>query len=186
MADNSLIPLETPLLLGRGSNNASHALIVRLSREGYEIHIVDCAIRFQAYSIAEATKSFNTPILHEIQIQRAFTPYQLLDFINSILSSAQKDELKSKLFLFLAPSKQFFDGDVKVDERIALLDRLIEKFKLMQSEGFQVLISESIKKADPIYQSYLSKLNTALGTVAKEILPPQEVPDGKNSPTLFE
>ncbi|AGS80654.1 hypothetical protein LEP1GSC052_0086 [Leptospira phage vb_LkmZ_Bejolso9-LE1] len=185
MENTKVVGLEKNLLLGRGSNSFSHSLLVALCREGYDIQVIDCAIRFKAYSVAEATKGFETFVLHQIQIQRAFTPYQLLDFMNTLLDSEEPEALKARLFIFLAPSKQFFDGDVKKDERITLLDRLVEKFVRLKENGFRFLISESIQKSDPIYQSYLQKLSKSIGTVVKEISAMEVPKDGTNSYTLF-
>lgn len=185
MENTDVVGLEKNLLLGKGSNSFSHSFLVALCKEGYEIQVVDCAIRFKAYAVAEATKDFETLVLHQIQIQRAFTPYQLLDFMNSLLDAEEAEPLKARLYIFLAPSKQFFDGDVKKDERICLLDRLVEKFVRLKENGYRFLISESIQKSDPVYQSYLQKLSKSIGSAVKEISA-QEVPkDGTNSSTLF-
>ncbi|TGM04712.1 hypothetical protein EHQ86_10970 [Leptospira yasudae] len=185
MENTNVVGLDKNLLLGKGSNSFSHSLLVALCREGYEIQVVDCAIRFKAYSIAEATKGFETFVLHQIRIQRAFTPYQLLDFMNMLLDAEEPEPLKARLYIFLAPSKQFFDGDVKKDERITLLDRLVEKFGRLKENGFQILISESIQKNDPVYHAYLQKLSKTMGSAVKEISAPEVPKDGTDSNTLF-
>lgn len=184
MQETRPVPLQNVLLLGKASNRLSHSLLVDFCAQGQEIHILDCAIRFRAYDIAEATKGYNFPILHRINIQRAFTPYQLLDFINNILDESDNDIVLSRLYIFLAPSKQFFDGDVKDDERKHLLMKLAEKFGTMKSLGFRFLISESIKKSDPIYQTYLMNLSQSIGTLPKEI-ELLETSNGQDSNSLF-
>lgn len=177
-------PLKSPVIVGRLSNATSHRFVAELSSYGIPLHIMDCAIRLRAYDIAEMTKSSNLPILHQILVQRAFTPYQLLDFITQLVNEGEAPEIRSRLYLFLAPSKQFFDGDVKLEERRFLLKRLVEKFARIQQSGLAFLISESIKKADPEYQFYIENLSNTLKVTPQEIKPPEEI-DGTYIRTLF-
>lgn len=185
MENTNVVGLEKSLILGKGSNGFSHSLLVSLCREGYEIQVVDCAIRFNAYRVAEATKDFETLVLHQVRIQRAFTPYQLLDFMNTLLDAKEPEPLKDRIYIFLAPSKQFFDGDVKKDERITLLDRLVEKFVRLKENEFRILISESVQKNDPVYRDYLQKLSKSMSSAVKEISAQEVSEDGTDSRTLF-
>jgi hypothetical protein len=178
---------KTLLLTGKDANKLAHQIFIQASALGKKVHIVDSAGRFQAYQVAEATKWADFPILHHIFVQRAFTPYQLLDFTNSLLGEAIQNPnsgwYDSTLF-FLAPSKQFFDGDVKQEERIYLLQILIQKFLKIQDLGIPFLISESIPKKGPVYAGYLKDLAEILRSKPFEYNIP-ETQYGKNSQTLF-
>jgi len=171
------------LILGRQSNRAVHELLVELAFRAEEVHVFDCAIRFNVYAIAESRNYAGSRHLKNIHIQRAFTPYQLLDSISSLIKEPT-ETIRSKIFFFLAPAKQFFDGDVKKAEREHLLQALVTKFEAMQENNFRILISEAMKIQDPIYLSYIEKLKLNFAPI--EIKNPRmELDHGKDSNTLL-
>ncbi|WP_257588223.1 hypothetical protein [Leptospira sp. id769339] len=176
-------PLSSAVLFGSNSRKIAHDLLSKLSMQGEDIHVFDCAIRFDVFSITRATKENRFEALHNIKIQRAFTPYQLLDSI-SLLTTQPIDPESFPLIVFLSPAKQFFDPDVKQKEREHLLTTLISKFQQLRAKGFRFLIVESMRKESPLYLSFIDKLEKSFGTIDKPA-PKKELADGQNGHTLF-
>ncbi|AGS80776.1 hypothetical protein LEP1GSC050_0074 [Leptospira phage vB_LbrZ_5399-LE1] len=174
----------TPLILGKQSNRAIHDLLAELAIRCKEVHVFDCAIRFNVFAIAEAGRKSNSSFLHNIHLQRAFTPYQLLDSIGELLR-APAELTGSPLYFFLAPSKQFFDGDVKKDEREHLLAVLVKKFEAMHEKKIRFLISESLKIQDPLYLSYIEKLKISFGSIEAKTPRSELEENGKDNTALF-
>ncbi|WP_024864103.1 hypothetical protein [Leptospira licerasiae] len=171
------------VLSGSNSRKIAHDLLSQISMAGEDIHVFDCAIRFNVFSITQATKENRFVALHNIKIQRAFTPYQLLDSITQLLDRTI-DPKCHPLLLFLSPAKQFFDQDVKPKEKEHILSILISKFQKLHSKGFRFLIAESIRKESPLYTSYIEKLKHSFGTI-EQPEPNKELEDGQNCYTLF-
>ncbi|TGK84838.1 hypothetical protein EHQ23_09075 [Leptospira bourretii] len=146
------------IAVGRSANSVAHTIIERLLWNHQKVHIIDCAIRLRAMQIAEATKGMDVFALHNITLQRAFTPYQLLDLFNTISTSYQRNETERVIQIFLAPSKQFFDGDVKKDERVHLLKILTQKLERFVQLQIPFIFSESTPKDDVIYYQYIRNL----------------------------
>jgi len=146
------------IVVGRKANSLAHSLIEMLLASRAQVHVIDCAIRLRGYQIAEATRGLDFFALHNITIQRAFTPYQLLDLLTSISASSVKSNQHSRINIFLAPSKQFFDGDVKKDERIHLLKILTQKLERLVQMNIPFVFSESTPKDDATYLQYLVNL----------------------------
>lgn len=146
------------VVIGRSANSVAHTIIERLLANHQKVHIIDCAIRLRAMQIAEATKHLDFFALHNITLQRAFTPYQLLDLFNTISTSYLRKESEQVINIFLAPSKQFFDGDVKKDERVHLLKILTQKLERFVQLKIPYIFSESTPKDDEIYFQYVHNL----------------------------
>lgn len=169
------------LLSGKASNQLSHDWMVYCLSQGERVHVLDCAIRLKPFLLAEATKGSDSMVLHQITVQRAFTPYQLLDSVQALLG---QDGDLDRIFFFLAPSKQFFDGDVQKEERIFLLEQLAIKLGRLKRAGGRFVLSESIPKVDESYRSFHSRL-------VMEVQPRtfylhnSEAEYGANSPTLL-
>ncbi|HNK55884.1 MAG TPA: hypothetical protein PLL86_06665 [Leptospiraceae bacterium] len=130
----------------------AHSWISILIAKGYRVHVIDCAIRFNVYRVIDEANFYGLD-LHEFLmtglVQRAFTPYQILDVIRRILSST-KDP--NRVYVLLAPTKQFFDGDVKEEEGYFLLQKLITVLARIQSKGIPMLAVESQKYKHKTFQ----------------------------------
>ena len=135
----------------------AHSWIALLLSAGFKVHVIDCAIRFNVYRLINEANTLNVD-LHELlttgKIQRAFTPYQILDACHTILDSNTN---KNKIYFILAPSKQFFDGDVKEQEGYFLLDKLISVFGSIQEKGIPFIVVESPKYKSKTFQFLFPK-----------------------------
>lgn len=176
------------IAVGRSANSVAHSIIERLLANHQKIHVIDCAIRLRPMQIAEATKGLDFFALHNITLQRAFTPYQLLDLFNTISSDYQSHDSENVINIFLAPSKQFFDGDVKKEERIHLLKVLTQKLERFVQLKIPFIFSESTPKNDVTYFQYLHDLEKC----GKIIQLPESQPrirgkksDGQNNQSLL-
>ncbi|MBE7440775.1 MAG: hypothetical protein HS115_20195 [Spirochaetales bacterium] len=115
------------LLHGPGAFALGHSWIFGLQRLGYRPFVLDCAIRFDVFQLVDAALAAGVSaeeLLLQVQVQRAFTPYQILDALQT-----QKDTRGTITFL-LAPCKQFFDGDVAAEEAEFLLKELARQIAL--------------------------------------------------------
>jgi DNA-binding transcriptional regulator YdaS (Cro superfamily) len=109
----------------------------RMAIAGVRTHTIDCAIRFNTYTIAEeALRQSVAPesIADSITVTRAFTPYQILD--------AVKELKKNEVVFVLAPAKQFFDGDVAFDEGLFLIQKLVRFFADAHERGVALFVVE--------------------------------------------
>lgn len=116
---------------------------VLLVQLGYKPHTIDCAMRGNAFTIADEAMRRNLQpeaVLESISIQRAFTPYQILDVMHEILENP-----KDRIYTILAPCKQFFDGDVGDDEGTYLLGKLIQIMKKFSNKNIPLFIVETQK-----------------------------------------
>jgi len=132
----------------------SHIWQFGLVRQGFSIHTVDCAIRFDAYAIAEeALRNEISPedIHDKITVSRCFTPYQILDEMYHNLNKQHKPD---EIFFILAPAKQFFDGDVAEDEGVFLLKKLFNIFKEFQKMSVPLMIVEKEKYSHSAFQPF--------------------------------
>ncbi|MCW7471538.1 P-loop NTPase family protein [Leptospira kanakyensis] len=146
------------LLTGeRGMYRLAHYWQYAMVCSGFQIFNLDCAIRFNPFTIAEETRKQNLqpePFLEQIKVQRAFTPYQILDALKTILN--QKEE--NTIYFLLAPCKQFLDGDVKEDEGLFLLNRMLEFIENFPGENVPLLIIESWTYTHKNFQIFFPKL----------------------------
>ncbi|EMJ92783.1 hypothetical protein [Leptospira alstonii] len=124
---------------------------------GFKIFNLDCAIRFNPFVITQETRRRRVPpetLLENVFVQRAFTPYQILDALQSIAFRKTDD----MIFFLLAPCKQFFDGDVQDDEGRFLLDKMFLILKRLHAMEAPVLVVESMKYTHPTFQAFFPRL----------------------------
>ncbi|MDF3818270.1 hypothetical protein P3G55_00075 [Leptospira sp. 96542] len=128
-----------------------------LANSGFKIFNLDCAIRFNPFIITSETRKNNLmpePILEQILIQRAFTPYQILDSLQTILHSNEKNTI----YFLLSPTKQFLDADVKEDEGLYLLHKMLNILKEYPKYNRPLLIVESWTYKHKNFQIFFPKL----------------------------
>lgn len=146
------------LLTGeRGMYRLAHFWQYALVCSGFQVFNLDCAIRFNPFTIAEETRKQNLqpePFLEQIRVQRAFTPYQILDAIQTILNTKEENTI----YFLLAPCKQFLDGDVKEDEGLFLLNLMLQLIKKFPGENVPLLIIESWTYSHKNFQNFFPKL----------------------------
>lgn len=145
----------TRLLTGTSSTAFALALDwqLLLTLAGRKVHNVDCANRFNVFRLADECLRRCVPaepVLHSITVQRAFTPYQLLDVAQNIARGQTRDEAGSVRF-FLSPCKQFFDGDVAEDEGEYLLHRLFDLFRWIDKRGRTPLVIVEREYDHPVF-----------------------------------
>ncbi|EQA38438.1 hypothetical protein LEP1GSC047_2348 [Leptospira inadai serovar Lyme str. 10] len=124
---------------------------------GFKVFNLDCAIRFNPFTITAETRRDRVPpeeLLQNILIQRAFTPYQILDSLLSIVRNRREDTI----YFLLAPCKQFFDGDVQEEEGRYLLDKMHLVLELLRDKELPVLVIESLGYSHPTFQRFFPKL----------------------------
>lgn len=142
------------LLLGSSlAFHLSHLIVWRGINQGHRVTIVDCAIRFNVFKIAGMASSSSLPaseLLHRIHICRAFTPYQILDAIDTHAKPHMP-------LILLAPCKQFLDGDVAGDEALFLLDKMADKLRNLSLRGISLLIAEKDNYQSPVFRSFLPR-----------------------------
>ena len=137
----------------------SHIWQVSLVLNGYDIHTIDCAMRFNAFSLVnEALRNDIHPesILNKIMVRRAFTPYQILDAIYSTMIQFRPGA--NDVYFLLAPCKQFFDGDVSFDEGLFLLHKLTSYFKIIRQKSIPLIVVEKQSYPNPIFNSIFPKI----------------------------
>lgn len=145
-------------MLGKPGFGIAHQLSFELAERRVPVRIIDCAIRFDIFQLTDRIEraGIGDSILNEIQICRAFTPYQILDSAEQILRSDEKDTVN----VYLAPFKQFFDADVKPDESVFLLRRLLRKFSTLQKKGNSMILAEKEKYSSLAFPEALSRLRS--------------------------
>ena len=139
----------------------SHILQVHLWQSGFKIYNIDCAIRFNAFQLMDEALRRELPgedMLRQIMIQRAFTPYQILDLFWSIWRRERRKPGKTLYFIY-APCKQFFDGDVQEKEGEYLLKKLASVLSLWNESGIPYLIVESSSYRSKVFSSALASFS---------------------------
>lgn len=157
MSASSAVSLPSPgglaLLTGtRPVYALAHNWMCHLAVAGRAVHVIDCAIRFNVYAVAEQTlRAGINPdlILRRIHIRRAFTPYQILETLRDVFSQGRSE----KAFLLLAPFKQFFDGDVAVEEARFLLNKAVHRLKAIRDRRIPLLVVERDNYDHPAFPS---------------------------------
>lgn len=146
------------LLTGeRGMYRLAHFWQYAMVCSGFQVFNLDCAIRFNPFTIAEETRKQNLapePFLEQIRIQRAFTPYQILDALKNILTLKEENTI----YFLLAPCKQFLDGDVKDDEGLFLLNLMLGFIEKFPGQNVPLLIIESWTYSHKNFQIFFPKL----------------------------
>ena len=171
---------------------------VQLRLMGLRVHNVDCAMRFDVFPISEEARRWLVApeeILDSITIQRAFTPYQILDVMHRILRHRCR---VPTLYCFLAPCKQFFDGDVSEDEAFYLLSLMPELLAAISRRSGPLLIIEQNSYEHPAFQGVYRALHRLAAQVwildqsnfAEQTLPASrqfqlEEHYGQNTASLF-
>jgi hypothetical protein len=146
-------------VLGRQGFSVTHGLVTHLLRLGFRVYLVDCAIRFNVFPLVEALEYLEEDtetLLERIYVQRAFTPYQILDSTLQIESHFKENFI----YVYLAPCKQFFDGDVRGEEAAFLLNRLIDRFAKLRDKGLRMIISEKERYTSSIFPGALTHLQS--------------------------
>ncbi|MCZ8343275.1 MAG: hypothetical protein O9301_09615 [Leptospira sp.] len=130
---------------------------VAFVQAGYKVFNLDCAVRFNPFLITAETRLQNIPpepFLEEILIQRAFTPYQILDSLIALLQNPKPDTI----YFLLAPCKQFLDGDVKDDEGLFLLHKMLHVLESFPKRQIPLLVVESWSYRHKNFQKFFPKL----------------------------
>ena len=71
----------------------SHVWQADLALRGYNVHVIDCAIRFNPFLLSEEAFRRSLPpeeLLTLVRVRRAFTPYQILDAAKEALSGSHE------------------------------------------------------------------------------------------------
>jgi len=145
----------------------SHQWFADLVLQGRDVHVIDCAIRFNPFLLTEeAFRNSVSPeyMLLNIGIRRVFTPYQILDSAreaiqNEALKKEKNDPDSSRsVYFFLAPCKQFFDGDVASDEAAFLLEKLVHTFRSFSQAEIPLVLIEKESYRSPLFSSVYRKL----------------------------
>lgn len=134
--------------------------------KGFEVFNLDCAMRFDVFSIMEEAARYRVPydeLLNQILVQRAFTPYQILDSIHNILGNRSKS--RNRIHFLLAPAKQFYDGDVSTDEARYLLKILFQLLARMKRYHIPFLFIEKESYGNPIHPPFMESLQALTGKV---------------------
>ncbi|PJZ68230.1 hypothetical protein CH373_17825 [Leptospira perolatii] len=125
---------------------------------GLIVFNLDCAIRFNPFVLTEQARRRNIPpepLLEQIIVRRAFTPYQILDSVQDISKNKWDG---NTIYFFLAPCKQFFDPDVREDEGKFLLNKLFILLDDLHSLNYPILIVESLNYSHPTFRLLFPKL----------------------------
>ncbi|MBK8394476.1 MAG: hypothetical protein IPL26_04415 [Leptospiraceae bacterium] len=143
----------------------AHVWIAVLIARGFRVHVIDCAIRFNVYRVIEEANSQGVELQSFLDtgvVRRAFTPYQILDVCREILTTKRNP---NDIYFILAPSKQFFDGDVKEAEGYFLLLKLISVFEKIQINQIPFLAVESRKYKHKTFQFLFPELLKMAGSI---------------------
>lgn len=127
------------LITGRKSFDFAHLLASDLDQRGFQIHILDCAVRFDFTMLFDICSiiGIGEQALHRILVQRAFSPYQILDSAELLQKSSN-----SVIYFYLAPVKQFLDPDVKLAEAKHLLPIFLRKLNSLKKAGYRLVVAE--------------------------------------------
>lgn len=167
---------------------------VQLRMLGLRVHNVDCAMRFDVFPIVEEARRWMISpeeILDSITIQRAFTPYQILDVMHRILRHRSR---VPTLYCFMAPCKQFFDGDVSQDEAHYLLGLMPELLASISRRAGPLLIIEQNSYQHPAFTPAYQSFQDLAAHIwvldrrsfeDKKINTQLEASHGQNSDSLF-
>ena len=141
----------------------SHSWQAELVFAGRRVHVLDCAIRFNAFLLAE--EAFRRgesaeATLNRVSVQRAYTPYQILDATRELLESITLAPEHAPVPFILAPAKQFFDGDVAADEARFLLGRLLSLFGEFKERGFPLVVIEKESYKNRNFPPFIERLVT--------------------------
>lgn len=120
----------------------SHSWMVSNYLDMKRVRIIDCAVRFDSHAIVDELLRLDQDVdtaLMAMDVRRAFTPYQILEAIHNIPTQGNKAH---DIYYFLAPFKQFFDGDVASDEAAYLLHLMNERIRSLGHAGWSIIVVE--------------------------------------------
>jgi len=140
-----------------GTFLTAHSWIAHLALTGCRVHVVDCAMRFNVFALADfaAERDVNPDLLlSAVTVHRVFTPYHILESAKQILRGQDPGQLT----FFLAPLKQFFDADVAEDEGRFLLDLFHRKIRLLASQSLPLLLVEKSGYSHPSFDFIYPKI----------------------------
>ena len=153
---------------------------VHLLEAGHPVFSVDGANRFDVFTLVDECLRRGLavdPVLDALCVQRAFTPYQILDAATRIY----KEGDPRTLYFFLAPCKQFFDGDVNEEEGEYLLGRLLGVFAKIKQAGLNFVIADRHYTA-PAFRGALQGMYELAD---QHFAITKDDTYGQNPPTLF-
>lgn len=134
-----------------------------MTHQGRQVFVLDCAMRFNAFLLADEAirQGMQTEaMLQSVIVQRAFTPYQILDALSSLCTADQ-------VHYILAPLKQFFDGDVQENEARFLLQKLLQITARLKSNGVPLFIIEKNHYSHPAFLPAFEGLRGLSDTVLR-------------------
>lgn len=126
---------------------------------GEGVFVLDCAIRFNPLFLSDqAMERGVSPeeVLSRVMVQRAFTPYQILDAVSSLFRRLEKGE--SFIPFILAPAKQFLDGDVAADEGSFLLGHLAALIGRFRTHSLPLVVVEKGRYQHRLFPPFFEKL----------------------------
>ncbi len=167
--------------------------------KGHSIFNLDCAMRFNLFTLTQEAGRIGIPpdeILNQIRVRRAFTPYQILDSTYELLTEKNPDP--AGLSFFLAPLKQFYDGDVAEDEADYLIQILIDMLSGLKRRGISFLLIEKENYAHRLHEKAMKafiQLTGSLRVIHKSEMEqsnrletyaiPEAIPHGSYSDTIL-
>ena len=184
--------LERALLMGNsGIFSLIHTWVSSYLAAGKTVFILDCAIRLQMDTMIHLLPQPLEHYLRKLVIQRAFTPYQILDAVQNFYQVSRPYDL----YVILAPAKQFFDGDVGNEECGYLLGILAKKIYQLPAST-KIIIVEKEKYSHVQFPRFSHRLQQAvtqfwhLNPENKLVYQPKKIKNqgehhGQNHTTLF-
>lgn len=154
----------------------AHQWMAHLVRLETQVYVIDCAIRFRVFTIADYLHSYAISPekgLQNIKIRRDFTPYQLLTTINEL-----RNLQTPYIYFLLNPVKQFLDGDVGEDEGYFLLKLMVRKLLTLQQLHKPVILVEKPGYKHFTFMKIFPKMLQTANTVWTANITSQ---DGKNT-----
>ncbi len=145
------------VLLGSDARELAHLSMLQLALQNKSIHVVDGAIQFNPFKLVDGARSLGIHpdlVLERVTVQRAFSPYQVLDAARDTLHFPERHTV------FLSPFKQFLDNDVQEQEALFLLGKLIRLYREFETNHLPVVFSESnrVSLKASVYRQALASL----------------------------
>ncbi len=147
----------TALVTGKsGFFSLAHTWAGRLALQGRDVHILDCAMRFDVFQLADEAARFDCNpdiLLSAVTVQRVFTPYHILEAVKDMIRHPPEG-----ITFFLAPLKQFFDADVALEEGAYLLNMFCKMLLEINRRGTALFLVEKENYPHPNFPSVISKI----------------------------
>lgn len=189
---DSAPPIKRALLMGNsGVFSLAHAWTASYLARGQNVFLLDCAIRFQMDTMVHLLPQPLEHYLRKLVVQRAFTPYQILDAVQKLHQRSRPYDLH----VILAPAKQFFDGDVGDQECGYLLGILAKKLYHLPAST-KIIVVEKDQYSHAQFPRFSHRLQQAMSqfwylSQGKELIyKPKKIQNqgehhGQNHSTLF-